>query len=212
MNNRLQFFITLILLGLTFIYLRFISGVEAVSLNRSLKEFPTNIAEWKGIDTPMDEGTLNILKVDDYIMRVYQDDKGFPIWLYIGYFERQTEGQIIHSPKHCYPGGGWFPIETEVHKIFIPDIGREIKVNRYFIAKGNERQMILYWYQSRGRIVTSEYLDRLYLIWDSIFRKRSDGALIRISAPVDSSKEKTLKKEIAFVKYIFPELISFLPN
>ncbi|HIC90642.1 MAG TPA: EpsI family protein, partial [Syntrophaceae bacterium] len=115
MSHRPQFLITLLLLLSAFIYIRFLSDVRAVPLKRGLNQFPTHIGEWVAIqDEAMDKKTLDILNVDDYIMRHYQNHNGHSLWLYVGYFQDQKEGAMIHSPKHCYPGGGWQPIESGI--------------------------------------------------------------------------------------------------
>ena len=44
--------------------------------------------------------------------------------------------------------------------------------------------MVLYWYQGAHRAVASEYLSKVYLMWDSLRYHRSDEALVRVIVPV----------------------------
>jgi EpsI family protein len=88
----------------------------------------------------------------------------------------------------------------------------QITVNRVIVAKGQDRQIVLYWYQERGRIVASEYWGRAYMVWDSITRTRTDGALVRVSASVVGSEEDTDRQVAEFSRGIFPLLTEFLPG
>lgn len=154
---------------------------------------------------------MNILGVDNYIMREYRDQKGYSIWLYIGYYESQSEGEMIHSPKHCMPGSGWNPVQTK--EVSLPDPRNEnslIVINQMLLQKGLEKQLAFYWYQGRGRIVANEYWDRGYMVLDSILKRRSDGALIRITGSVnDLPADVEHQKE--FITILLDNINLYLP-
>ena len=80
------------------------------------------------------------------------------------------------------------------------------------MSKGEDRQLVLYWYQERGRVVADEYWGKAYLVWDSVTRGRSDGALVRLSAPVVVSEEATYRSLVEFSTTVFPLLTEFLPT
>ena len=48
-------------------------------------------------------------------------------------------------------------------------------MNRYVIQKGVDRQLVLYWYQSHGRVVANEYWSKFYLIRDAVRLNRTDA-------------------------------------
>jgi EpsI family protein len=156
---------------------------------------------------------VNILGVEDYLMRSYTNPSGGNLLVYVGYYETQSEGDIIHSPKHCLPGAGWQPVYagTEILKL---DTGSRdpVEINKYVVQKGTERELIFYWYHSRGRVVASEYADKLYLIWDSILKKRSDGALIRFSSRIYPDESRTQAHMLSFIQQFFPVLQEYLPG
>ncbi|MCW7077258.1 MAG: EpsI family protein [Candidatus Syntrophoarchaeum sp.] len=186
--------------------------VEATPLIRSLDSLPDRIGGFVMVgNSEMSESTLKVLGVDHYIMRVYRSPSGYDLWLYIGYFEEQKEGAMIHSPKHCYPGSGWSSLSSEIIKIKVPDSNNTIEINEYILSKGDARQLVYYWYQSRGRVTANEYSDRLYMFFDSLIKKRSDGALIRISGPADDVK-KARKFQQQFINALYPMLAEFLPS
>ena len=65
----------------------------------------------------------------------------------------------------------------------------DILINRYMIQKGLDRQLVLYWYQAHGRVVASEYWGKFYLIADAFRLNRTDGALVRVIAPVGPGEQ-----------------------
>jgi EpsI family protein len=151
------------------------------ALAQPLKSIPQSIAGWKFAgDAPLPPSTLKLLVPSDYVSRVYSQ-AGKPLGLFIAYYAEQRAGESMHSPKHCLPGGGW-----EIWKydsIQVPFRDAAVTVNKYSIHQGNERQVVLYWYQSRSRIIASEYLGKFLLMKDAAFTGRTDGALVRIVVP-----------------------------
>lgn len=202
-------------------YLAAAAGGDEVPARAALGELPMTIGEWRGAPTPdFDNDVLEVLGVDDYITRVYSDAAAAPlprarhqIGLYVGYYESQRQGDTIHSPMNCLPGAGWQPLEATSLPIDVGD-GRRIDVNRVVVAKGESRQLVLYWYQGRGRVVASEYLSKAYLIWDAAARRRSDGALVRVISPMLRTEDAPAaeRRATAFTQALFPHLHRFLPD
>ena len=85
-------------------------------------------------------------------------------------------------------------------------------INKVVIQKGLDKQVILYWYQDRGRIIASEYWAKGFLVWDSMTRKRTDGSLVRISVPVGKSDEQAFAEGLEFLRDMFPLLGQYLPT
>jgi len=225
--KRWPFLLALVMMGGTWALLASRSRAEPALARKPFAEFPLALAGWTGHDREMDERVLDLLKLTDYVMRVYspsraetREDGAFegqtrqaaaPVWLYVGYYGSQRTGVGYHSPKNCLPGGGWVFTSTGLVKGVLP--GRpEVAVNRVVIEKGFDRQMILYWYQDRGRVVASEYSAKVYLIWDATTRNRTDGALVRVSTPIVGSEEEAFQHAVAFVREAFPPLDEHLPG
>ncbi len=213
-GNRFEWpaWVSIGVMGLAFCLNMLATQVQATPLLRPLSRLPSQIDGFLRVaDESMDPKVIKILGVDNYVMRAYDGSGGYPLWLYVGYFKDQKEGAMIHSPKHCYPGSGWHPVTSRVVKIEIPSIGRSIRVNEYLLAKGENRQLVYYWYQSRNRVIANEYEDRFFMIVDSLFKRRSDGALVRISGPVqDLRHARKLQQE--FIRALYPILRDFLPS
>jgi EpsI family protein len=163
----------------------------------------------------MDDQILAAVGAEDYLWREYGDGASPPVSVYVGYYEQQKEGDQIHSPKHCLPGAGWQPVEIETIQFDTPGFnGGLTRANRYVVEKGGDRQLVLYWYQSRGRDITSEYVAKLWLAVDSIFRKRNDGSLIRLMTPIapGETSEEAQSRAVAFSREFLPELGRVLPD
>ena len=186
-----------------------------VSLNRkSLNEFPKAVGDWTAVDERrIDDQSMKVLKVDDYMMRYYRNSKGEIIGLYIGYFKSQREGKGIHSPRQCLPGAGWIPVDTATYQLKVAGHHTEtVPVNKFLMGKGLNRQLYLFWYQGRGRIYASEYWNKAYLIWDGLTKKRTDGALIRVNNPVIGDTDGALTTQCEFITILFPFLKEYIPN
>jgi EpsI family protein len=184
---------------------------ERIPLRRPLREFPMVLGEWQGTDFPFAARLVRAAGVDDYLNRRYTNQAGDSLELYIGYYQSQRTAQGIHSPKNCLPGAGWEPIRSE--QLAIPlGHGRIAKVNDYIVAKGLERDLVFYWYQSRGRSEASEYRAKLWLAKDAITRHRTDGALVRVWAPISSSEESVKARAQEFTQALFSRISDFVPD
>jgi EpsI family protein len=203
------------------------TGVETDVPRKAFAEFPLELEGWVGRDLKMDQQVLDLLKLTDYTMRAYVPPSlssapagayegqlrqaAAPVWLYVGYYSSQRTGSTYHSPKNCLPGGGWTFKTTEQVTGVVPG-EPAAAINRVVIEKGFDKQLILYWYQDRGRVVASEYDAKAYLIWDAMTKNRTDGAMVRISTPIVGSEEEAYKHALAFLQASWPSLREHLPN
>lgn len=204
----------LILLGASAFIAR-ASKPEVVPLRESISELPMQIGYWQGYGAPdLDSRVLGILGVDDYVNRIYYNPETFPASLYVGYYQSQREGDTIHSPLNCLPGAGWNPMKNG--HISITAGNKPIEINRIIIAKGAEKQVVLYWYQSHGRVVASEYWGKIYTVLDALRSNRTDAALVRVICPVvgadTQAEEFSEKRAVEFAGALYPLLARFIPN
>lgn len=194
------------------------SKTEHVPLRSPLAQFPVDIGAWRGQDTePFTPDILDVLGVDEYVSRVYQSDRN-SAGLYIGYYESQRQGDTIHSPLNCLPGSGWEPVSKSYLAIPVKtDTAgeRDIIVNRYVVQKGLDQQVVLYWYQSHGRVIANEYRSKIFMVYDAVRLNRTDAALVRVISPrigSDPGAEAAAgARAVAFVKAMFPLLDKYLP-
>jgi EpsI family protein len=191
-----------------------VSRRETVPLARPLSAFPSQLGAWSLVrESPVDQETMEVLRADDVLSRTYADPaRGRGASLFVAYFKSQRTGQAPHSPKNCLPGAGWTPSESDVLAISVPGRAQPILVNRYVVAKGEDKSVVLYWYQSRNRVIASEYRAKFYLVADAIRYNRTDTALVRVIVPVagnDAAAATTTAEE--FVQAFFMALRRHLP-
>ncbi len=184
---------------------------ENTPLPKPLASLPYDIGPWRyKQEQVVDADTRAILKADDIVERLYLGPEGGAD-LFIAYFQSQRYGQSPHSPKNCLPGSGFQPVESG--KIDVPVGDRTIQVNRYVVSKGDYEEVVLYWYQSQGRVIADEFSAKFYLVADSIKNHRSDTSLVRVVVPVLGGQRER-SKDIAthFVQAAYPVVDSWLPR
>jgi EpsI family protein len=195
--------------------LAYLSHGESTPPAKPLSQFPSRVGEYSRIvDWPIDKAILDYLHVTDYLNRGYwkpgmnQDLIG----LYIAYLRSQRTGATIHSPKNCLPGAGWNPVHASIYQLSLDD-GHTVPINLYILRKGLDEQLVLYWYQSHGRIVASEYWGKFYLVYDALRLNRTDAALVRITIPVEYGNEAAAEQQaLAFAKQVAIDVDQVIPR
>jgi EpsI family protein len=187
---------------------------EIVPPRRALSLFPLQIGGWQGTELPLSRGELGVLGPGEFLVREYRNPSlAQTAGLFIAYFPSQRTGDTIHSPRNCLPGSGWSPLESGRLDVRNPD-GSIMSVNRYIVAKGLSRMLVLYWYQAHGRVTASEYTAKIRLVEDAIRLNRTDGALVRIVVPftAQSDLQSAQKTALAFVAQLEPLLERYIPR
>ncbi len=179
-----------------------------------LKDFPRKLATWEqfGVDERFDAETESVLRADDYLLRNYRAGDGRVASFYVGYYATQRNGATYHSPLNCLPGAGWTMSEP-ARLVVTPADGRPaFEANRYLIQNGPEKQLMIYWYQGRGRAVASEYWGKAYTVLDSLRRRRSDGSMVRVTVPVGASEAAAIDTARGFAADVSAVLPAFVPD
>ena len=180
-----------------------------------LGDLPFRIDAWQGRDErALDARVLAVLGADDYLNRIYVKDDGSALGLYIGYYRSQRTDDSIHSPMNCLPGAGWVPSHSD--RVQFADArspGQTVNVNRVIVQKGEQRQLALYWYQSRGSVVASEYASKMHLFVGALRTGRTDAALVRIMSPIADSTEPGANSDaVHFASALLPLLGRYIPD
>jgi EpsI family protein len=192
-----------------------ISRRESVPPMRPLSEFPQRIGNWgMAQESTIEKEVLDVLRADDTLIRLYvRQDSREVASLFVAFFKSQRSGQAPHSPKNCLPGSGWVPSTSEILSVPVQGYARPIEVNRYIVAKGDEKSVVLYWYQSRDRTIASEYRAKIYLVADAVRYNRTDTALVRVVVPVvGNDDEAASRTAIRFVQDLYAPLRQQLPS
>ncbi len=180
---------------------------------QSLVELPRTLGDWKlkGGEIRFDPQVETVLGTTDYTMREYSSPDGRIANIYVGYYASQRSGATYHSPQNCLPGAGWVLKDPQDVEIAMPG-GRSFQANRYIIENGVYREVMIYWYQGRGRFEASEYRDKINTVWDSVIRRRSDGAIVRIMTSAGSDEPEALKAATELASGLAGQLQPFIPQ
>jgi EpsI family protein len=139
------------------------------------------LAGWRlTAEHSLDLRTKSRLKASEYVSRTYEK-AGQPLDLLIVFYADQRAGEGIHSPKACLPGAGW--ILRRHSPLTLPVRGQRIEINYYSAQRASKRRALLYWYQQKDAILTSEYAAKLSLLRNALWTGDTGGALIRIVIP-----------------------------
>lgn len=209
-------YLSLVLAGVVTAGALYAQNAENIAPDRRLfVGFPMEIEGWQGREDKLESIYLDALKLDDYIIADYRNGSGQQVNFYVAYYGDQGAGSAAHSPRSCIPGGGW---QIKNHRVVRVDgievQGEPLEVNRMIIAQGDFRQLVYYWFQQRGRVITNEYWVKWWLFWDALTRNRTDGALVRLTIPIlpgqDLDQAEAALQEFAAVTV--PELGPYIPE
>lgn len=188
---------------------------EVVPARDDFVRFPLALGDWTGKNERLQQIYVDTLKFDDYLLADFADQKGHAVNLYSAYYGSQRKGESVHSPRTCIPGGGWEISDFSQREISTVLVnGQPLQVNRAVIQMREQRQLVYYWFQQRGRVMTNEYLVKWYLFWDALTRNRSDGALVRVTTmprpgqPIEDA-DFVLQD---FLRHATPQLAHHIPD
>jgi len=211
--------VALFFLGLNGYVYWYMGNEEVVPPRTAFAEFPDRLGDWRCEQRDvLDPAVLNNLKLTDYLAcNYYNPSEHAAVHVYVSYHERQTRdrntGEVgaIHPPEHCLPGSGWDVIDARLVPI---DFALPGEAKRFVIAKGNQRAVVYFWYQSNGRVFARNHQKILWMFHDRALRGRSDGSLVRFTIPIgieqDEEAADSSFREVA--SRIAPLLPDYVPN
>jgi EpsI family protein len=213
-NTRIV--VVLAFFAVAFLGLQMSQTVRETPIKQPLSGFPGEIGTWKFARKSFFAApVIEMLGVDDYISYDYTEGSGRVLNLYISYFTAVGVTGAYHSPQNCLPGGGWNIVSVEdIPLAEVPAAYRGGEIKKVVVQKGSEHQIVLYWFQNRGRIIASEYWEKIYLVMDAIFKQRRDGSFIRImgQVPRDGDKDKFTQEMIDFAGRVVGIASDFIPG
>lgn len=189
--------------------------VESAVQRKDLAQFPMTLDQWRGTPEKLDAIYLETLKLDDYLLANFSSKARRPVNLYVAYYASQRKGESAHSPRSCIPGGGWEIADLTQRRIHAASVaGGTLQINRVLIQRGDDKALVYYWFQQRGRIMTSEYLVKWYLFWDALMRNRTDGALVRLVSEVNGAEplEAADRELSGFASTVAARLAEYVPD
>ncbi len=155
---------------------------SAVPLQAPLSSVLSHVTGYRIQEQRLSEEERRVAGMTDYVARSYWRDSLPAFSTFVSYYDAQTQGKTIHSPRNCLPGAGWEVMTAETEDVDID--GRRRTLNRYLLKNGAATAVVFYWYQGRGRIVANEYAVKWNLLRDAAVAGHTEEALVRVVVPV----------------------------
>ena len=155
---------------------------DAVPIAGPLQSVLQEVPGLMTVDQTISESERRVAGMTDYVARAYRRDSAVVFTTFVSYYDKQTQGKSIHSPKNCLPGAGWEVVSGGPHTIVAN--GETHAVNRYVLKNGRATAVAYYWYQGRGRVTANEYRVKWNLLRDAALLGRTEEALVRVVVPV----------------------------
>ena len=196
-----QFLLTVALLSATLFASRLSERRRSEYLAQPLENIDSQLAGWRAVsDEALGARVLQVLLPTSYLARTYQKEDR-QLGLFVAFYAQQRAGESMHSPKACLPGSGWEIWNYD--SALIPVSGRQVRVNKYSIHHDGQRMLMYYWYQSRQRIIASEYLGKILLVRDALVDGGTAGSIVRLTLPdMAGSSDQAL----AFASVLIPQV------
>jgi exosortase D (VPLPA-CTERM-specific) len=188
---------------------------EIIPQRETFVSFPNHLDSWDGKRSALERIYLDSLKLNDYLMTDFVRNNRDLVNFFVAWYDTQEAGRTTHSPRTCLPGGGWQIVDLK--QVEVPGVqvsGVTLRANRVQIQLGNQQQLVYYWFQQRGRVITNEYLAKWFLSWDSLTKHRTDGALVRLITPIRTgeSMQEGDRRLSEFAATIAPRLDRYIPD
>jgi len=178
---------------------------------RALAALPANLDDWHSRDIPLEQSVESMLQADAKVQREYMRPLGDSVWLFVGYYGTARGGRPEHTPGVCYPANGW---RIERRRVVTIDAARGLRAIEYVVEKNGHRDLVQFWYRSHQR---TGMLGDLEMSVDHILGHlrsgRADGALVRISTPLEGNDEAAARGRLmAFAAALDLQLAAHWPT
>ena len=202
--------VLLVIAGALGNYFRFISH-ESDQLP-SFTTIPLDYDGYSGTERRFSDLSYEVLQADTTTLRFYVGPDGSSYWLFVAYFRSQKYGSQIHSPKHCLPGGGWKIEQIEPYALSLPG-GLTKKVNRLVIDDRGKKQLMFYWFETRGGAISNEFGLKFDLMRNSLLLRPTDAAIVRLTLPINRNEtiKSATEKAVKYFGAFYPSIAASLP-
>ena len=215
--------VAFLFLALNFYTYHYFASEEEHPARRSFRQFPMQVGDWSCAEREeMEPKVIANLGVTDYVICTYSSPSfAVPVNVYVGYHASQVNQEggggaetRIHPPAHCLPGSGWNIIASADEPLTLDGLPQQpAAAKRLVIAKGELRQLVYYWYQERGRVIADDWRKIVYLFWDRAREHRTDGALIRLTAPIVRGDDATAQTALLdLAGRLTVQIPAYVPN
>jgi EpsI family protein len=202
LNKRTAVVLALFLITGLFVNLKD-RRAQSMELAPEGKTLPRLIEDWEGVDLPYDARIFEgVLGADATTFREYVDSgSARAVQTYLAYYRSMERSDLAHAPEVCYVGQGWEIVKTGRETLKLGDGAGTVRASRMLIAKGDRRELVLYWYQVKDRTFTGIAGERMQLIFNRMLGK-----------PDENLWEEALSTLSAFVSDVYPDTLALFAD
>ncbi len=181
----------------------------------ALATFPRDFGGWRGEELPV--GAIAIVNgvITDRLLAMFgRAGEGAPVELGIAYCASQRPGTCGH-PSGLAPASAAYAILDRGTLVLTGvGTGAPLPVRRTVLVREDSRRLVYDWYEGRGRRHTGELARDFGVFLDSLARRRTDGAQVRVTTTLtpDESLDAADRRLARFVSALLPELGPHLPD
>jgi EpsI family protein len=177
---------------------------------RALETMPRTLGAWEEAATPPGDVMPLDPDVTHHLYRTYGRGRD-TVWLSVGYYSLLGSGRHPQAQRLVMPGQGY--AELSVRSVDIPLGAGTLPANLVVMRAADRTLATLYWYHLGGRGVASDHGYRALLLWNRLWRHRSNVAVVRVVSPVSGGDaDATVAAQADFVRALYPELRGSLPE
>jgi EpsI family protein len=178
---------------------RWVYSQPVQKLAVSLADYPREVGSWNASSVGLDKEIEDALHLEDFWAASYTSAKGDAASLLIAYYSDEAIAKL-HQPTVCYPAAGWAIKEKRL--AILPGAGNGgIRMNQMIVERGENRQMVLYWFHYPGATMADPSISKLHRLKRFFTGQLSRSMVkVQISLPIIGTVESRMKQAEPFVR------------
>ena len=194
MNFRIALLFGLLAFSYAMIFWIGSGGDAAASPKVDLSVISTTLNQWEGMDVEIPDDTVQVMKADQFINRLYRNAEGREIQVHVAnWLNKETISAAPHHPEICYPSAGWKIEDRRTTQI--TTAAGDIPIELILFQRGQTRVVTCHWFQV-GDVcfVSSDGFQRQrHRFWGKKAWPSTTKILISMTAISVGAAEKRLK-------------------
>lgn len=176
------------------LYLQFWAVPRPVPPSNPIHSIPGEFGVWKGEDAAWLKGVTFFQGADESMERIYRDDQGQWVNVYVGYYHAQNQEKRLTSFH-----------DRRLHsRSEVVSEGFPADVNHGMVTIGNERYEFVFWYWFPTGIQTERYKAKMRGLFNTLLYRKNNAAVLFFARPCSAEKEVPSDILQEFVKQFAP--------
>jgi EpsI family protein len=170
----------------------------------ALDALPMQLGPWQAEDVPLESAVESMLQADHNLQRRYRHELGDVVWVYVGYYGTSRGGRPEHTPRACFRAHGW-----EIEDQAAVAAGGGLATTELLVSRDGDQDLVQYWFRSFQRTGLRGGLDlMLDHLRGRVLHRRADGALVRISTPIDDEDRVVARSRLLQFAELFDRTLA----